>query len=314
MPIADDPRTVLAEAERAAAEADRLDRLLVERRKAADAANDAVTAARRVLGVEAKDVEKLERISFVRAWSALRGDTGERIARERAEADAARYRLGVAANRLEVAIAETAETERLRAELGDAAARVTHAQQVVQEWLLRHDGPDAGDLARVLRQVAQLESERKEVREAWHAATVAIRTLQAAADLLAEAGGWATYDTFFDSGILTDLAKRDRMERAAEQLQRADGALRTLTVELGHIGQRAIAELQLSVELDAFDLWFDDIFSSWAVRGRIQNAQARVDEALDRVSGIEARLAVQSDELERALARGQARRAELLRG
>lgn len=314
MSNADDPRAVLADAERAVAEAARLERLLDAQREVAAAAAAAVTAARTALGIEARDVERLERVSFTRAWAALRGDTDDRLARERAEEQAARFRLGVAADRLEEALQAARATEQRRAELGDVAARRADAQRVVQEWVLRHDGADAATLTQLLRQLALLESEGREVREAWQAATAAIQALDGAARLLSQAGGLATYDTFFDTGILTDLAKRDRMEKASAQLQRADRALRTLTVELGHIGQRATSDLQLSVELDAFDLWFDDIFSSWAVRDQIKSAQARVDEALDLVSGIESRLAVQSHETELALARDLARRDEILRG
>ncbi|MBO3663899.1 hypothetical protein [Microbacterium stercoris] len=314
MPLSDDPRARLAEAERQLAEADRLERLLSTQREELAAAGAAVAEAQRVLGEEAEDVAQLERVSFARAWAALRRDTDERLARERAQEQAARFRLGLAADRLEAAISAVRGTEQDRAALGDVASVHAQAERDVQEWVLRHDGPDAQTLAEVLRRVAVIEAEQKEVGEALRAATAALPPLAHAAKHLSEAGGWATYDTFLDSGLLVDLAKREAMDTASRHLHEADRALRYLSVELGHIGQRASIDLQISADLDAFDLWFDDIFSSWAVRGQIKGAQARVHRARDLVAGIEARLAVQSNELEYALARARTQRAAILRG
>lgn len=310
----EDPRGALADAERAVAEADRLAGLLRGHRAQLDAARHAVGAARSALGKEAADVERLERVSFARVWAGLRGDTGERLAREQAEQQAALYRLDAAAERLRTAEEQAHLVAQRHAALGDVSGRQDHARRAVEEWVLRHGGADAEKLTEILHRVARLEVEQREVAEARTAAEAARAPLASAAKVLNEASGWATYDTFFDSGILTDLAKRDRMEAAAQQLKLADRALRFLSVELGHIGQRASFDLDFSDGLSAFDLWFDDIFSSWAVRGRIQDAQDRVADAQSIVDRIDQRLATQAREVARELERAEAGRLAILRG
>jgi hypothetical protein len=314
MTTADDPRAALAAAEQQLAEAERLDRLAdAQASQVAEAERD-VAEARRLLGQEAADVERLERASFARVWASLRGDMSARVDRERAEAEAARYRHDVASDRLRAAQDALRATHARRADLGDAAARRERAQRDVQEWLLRHDGPEAATLSDVLRRYALLDSERVQVEEAAAAAVAALGPLKEALRLLEQAGGWAAYDTFFDSGILTDLAKRDRMEQASEQLRLADRALRHLSAELADIGRRASFDLALDDGLGTFDLWFDDIFSSWAVRNRIQDARARVAEALDAVGGIAHRLHQQARDVAAELVSAEARRAAILRG
>lgn len=310
----EDPRGALADAERAVAEAERLAALLHGHRAQVDAARHAVAAARSELGKEAADVERLERVSFARVWADLRGDTGERLARERAEQQAALYRLDAATEGLRAAEEQAGLVEQRHAALGDVSGQQEQARRAVEEWVLRHGGVDAETLTSILHRVAQLEAEQREVAEARAAAEAARPPLASAARVLKEASGWATYDTFFDSGILTDLAKRDRMEAAAQELKVADRALRFLSAELGHIGQRASFDLDFRDGLSAFDLWFDDIFSSWAVRGRIQDAQERVAAAQHLVDSIDQRLETQASDVARELDRAEAERLAILRG
>ncbi|WP_036318682.1 hypothetical protein [Microbacterium indicum] len=307
-----DPRTALAEAETAVAQAHRLDALAAAQQKQVDAAARSVADARRELDAEASDVDRLERMSFASVLAALRGDRDDRLAREKAERDAARFRLE-AASGLEAELASRrAETLRRRADLGDVDAALDEARRATQELILRHGAAGAEELEGLLRRAALLEVERDEVGEAIAAARAARGPLDAAAAALARAGGWSAYD-IVGGGFIADLVKRSEMDGAADSLRAADVALRALSAELADLGSGAASDLGDGDIVSAFDLWFDDIFSSWAVHGRITDAQARVGEARQAVAAISARLAEQALDVAKAIADVEDRRARILR-
>ena len=69
---------------------------------------------------EDKDVERLEGLSLTRVLVSLRGNRNDTLARERAEADAARYRVAEARARLEAVQREYAAAQHRRSTLDGA--------------------------------------------------------------------------------------------------------------------------------------------------------------------------------------------------
>ncbi|HEY0950145.1 hypothetical protein, partial [Nocardioides sp.] len=138
----------------------------------------------------------------------------------------------------------------------------------------------------------------KEVREAAAAGEHAAAALARAGEVLGSAGNWATYDTFFGGGMLTDMVKYDKMDEAQRLLHDADQALRRLSVELADVGMTTVVQ-GLSVDglTRALDVWFDNIFTDWSVKSRITDAARRTDEAARAVHEIRTRLAGRDREL-----------------
>lgn len=62
----------------------------------------------------------------------------------------------------------------------------------------------------------------------------------------------------------------------------------------------------------AFDVWFDNIFSDWSVKSRIDQAARRTAEAAGMVHEIRTRLAAQRREVEARVAELTSRRERLL--
>src|SRR5262245_37166616 len=73
--------------------------------------------------IEMRDVERLEGLSLTRIVAALRGARDDELARERAEAEAARYRVAEAQARLEAVQRESDVARVQLARLGAAPAR-----------------------------------------------------------------------------------------------------------------------------------------------------------------------------------------------
>ncbi|WP_144119086.1 hypothetical protein [Catellatospora sichuanensis] len=254
---------------------------------------------------EARDVVRLETVTLTRVIAALRGTRHDAIAREKAEADAAAYRLARA----------RADADALRRELDGVGARLAALQDAPGRYAAVLDEKESalaatGDpRARRLLELAEergvAEAETKEIREAQHAAEAASTALLQLRKLLDSAGSWSTYDTFFGGGVISSAIKHDRLDEAATAAALADQRIAALNAELADIpGGGTAATLTIDRLTRFLDVWFDNIFTDLAVRDRIKQAQARAEHCDQQVAGI-------GQQLDRRLAQMRARLAQL---
>ncbi|ANH38258.1 hypothetical protein I601_1827 [Nocardioides dokdonensis FR1436] len=273
-----------------------------------------VAAARARLADEAADVARLESFSPTRIWAGLRGSRESDLDRERAEQQQAEYAVAVAQLRRDRARDACTSLRSAYDGLGDVAGRRRAALDAKEAWLARTGAPEAAELEQVAADLGVLRSGTTELRGALVATDTALDALGQADRLLSSARGWSTADTFFDGGLLTDMVKYDRMDQAQGLMRAADDALSDLGVELADVGMEPVGGVEITDLVRAFDVWFDNIFSDWAVRERISEAAGRVAEARGAVGEVRRRLVdrlLQAESREAVLV---ARREDLLGG
>lgn len=251
--------------------------LLVARQRLADTQQRAAAAVDALAG-ELADVERLESMSMTRILSGLRGSRDTDLDRERSEAQAAQYAAAEAEARRAAADREVTDlVVRINA-LGDLDAR-REALLREREAEVAADPASAAVAGRVTELSTALgvrEAELGQLDEAAVAAQHALGALRAADQHLGSAGSWSTYDTFFGGGMVTDMMKYDRLDKAGQLIRQADAALGHLATELADVGLNAVGGIQVDRMTQFFDVWFDNIFSDWAVRDRIRQASDKV--------------------------------------
>jgi DNA repair exonuclease SbcCD ATPase subunit len=216
--------------------------------------------------LEQHDVEKLESLSLTRVVAGLRGAgrREDRLARERAEADAARYRVAEAGLRLAAIERELAQAEARWSELAEAPAGFAAALDDKEAWVRAVGGPVADQMIRLAQERGRTEAELRELAEAGQAAGQAAQAMEAVAEKLgcgpsfADVGivrpvgrigvdrGTRFLDVWFDN-ILTDLAVRNHIKRAQANL--ADARQRVADVRRQLAG-RTEAARQRRANLD----------------------------------------------------------------
>ncbi|GAA1145897.1 hypothetical protein [Nocardioides aquiterrae] len=305
----------LAAALAAVAEHARLTARLERARAAETEAAAASSQARGRLAEETADVEALESFSPTRVWAALRGSRDADLDREQAEKQAAEYAVARADAVLQAARDEVRRAETGLAALGDVAGRRDRALQAKEDSLVGAGGPVAAELTRIAGELGTADAEAAEVAEAAAAGEIAATCLARADELLGKAGDWASYDTFLGGGMFTDAMKYDRMDQAQRLLHDADLALRRFAHELADVGLQATVQ-GLSVDglTQAFDVWFDNIFTDWSVKNRISDAARRTAEAAQAVHDLRVRLDRRQRELADRQAALRAERERLLAG
>jgi hypothetical protein len=271
----------LADLARQQAEHDGLEAQLDIARMRLSAATDRAATATIRLASELDDVARLEQVSMTRILATLRGRRDQDLDRERAEAEAARWTAVETEERRRTAQAEVDNIVSRLAAFGDLTAR--RVELLEQREAEVAADPSSRATAVRLEEVATALGERAaegvQIDEAMEAARVAAECLDRAARHLGSAGSWSTYDTFFGGGFFSDMAKYDNLDKAAVLMRRADAALGHLATELADVGMTSVGGIEVSQLTSFFDVWFDNIFSDWAVRDRIRQATGRVAQA-----------------------------------
>lgn len=271
-----------------------------------------VDTARARLADESADVERLESFSTAKVWATLKGSHLTDVERETAEREAARYAVAEAEARRDAMLRETAAWESRRAELGDVEARYRAALAAKESWLAENGDASAARLAEVAERRGRLEATDREAREAFAAGEAAARLLDEAAGLLGSAGSWSSWDTFGGGGMLTDMMKYDKVDRATSTLRRADHALAAFSAELADADLPPVQGVRVDQIMRTFDVWFDNIFSDMAVRSRIGEAADRVAAAQHQVRQALTVLADKGREIRAELAALEAERERLI--
>ncbi|GAA3346444.1 hypothetical protein GCM10020358_57470 [Amorphoplanes nipponensis] len=228
--MTDDIETRLAALAGLAREAE----LLRERRAELDRRLAGQTAAvaelRRGWAGELRDVERLESLSLSRVLVALRGARSEELSRERAEADAARYRLAEGESRLAAIQAERAAVEARLGDLADLPVRFAAAIDDKERHLRAAGGPQLGRLLAVAEERGRAEAELRELHEAGAAAEAALSALGEVRRQLQLASGRQSADNLL-GGALT-VGRPHWLDGVAWAAAHADRCLAVLHTEL----------------------------------------------------------------------------------
>lgn len=279
-------------------------------------AEERVAQARSRLEDEQADVEALESFSMTRIMAGLRGRRDADLDQERAEAQAAGYAVAEAESRLATERAEEASLVARIESYGDLDVR--RAELLAQrEQEVRGDPGGLATAARLTEladQAGELRGRATQLAEADRAGRAAHTALQQTAQHLGSAGSWATYDTFFGGGVVADMVKHDKLDRAGVLMRQADAALAHLATELADVGIEAVGDIGISSMTRALDVWFDNIFSDWEVRERIARASERVQRLLGEVGHVGHELGRRQQENAAALEEVTAERERLLLG
>lgn len=273
-----------------------------------------LTAARQACAAEEKDVAALEHLSLTRVLAALHGSRDDDLAREKAQADAARYRVAHAQQRLDAAQAELSRLEDRQAQLADAPQAYADALAAKERYLTQSADPRGGRLLELAHERGRRCAELDELHRASDDAGAALAALAEVQDRLGTAESWSTFDTYFDHGMIANSIKHDRIDQAAQAAREADQRLAGLRSDLAELSgfEPTAPRLEVSAGFRFVDVFFNTIFSDLAVGRQIRDAKDNVRRSAEQVGAVRERLDDQIDAVTRQLAAMDEERERLL--
>lgn len=293
--VTDPDLAALADAVRAAAEARARHRQLDAQLATAGALDETrrgeLADLQRKLHVEQTDVRRLEKLSPTKIWATLRGDAADRLATERAEADAAELAVAGAQSRLDSAIAEAARVRSERDDLGGASRAYAEALASYEAALRASGGRGATELAEIADQLGVAAARQREIAEAVDALRATTAALDEALLKLDDAGGWSMYDTFFGGGFVADMVKHSNIGEATAAFTEVNRTIERLSTEMADLGRWGVDAIEVSDTLAIFDVLFDNILSDWMVLERISEARSGAENLRERLTQLAEHLA-----------------------
>lgn len=282
----------LAAAARAAREYDLCGQQHARLRAREQAVAADLDAARQQYAGEEKDVERLEHLSLTRVLAALHGSREDALAREKAEAEAARYRAAQARQRLDAARAELRSLEDRQAQLAGAPQAYAEALAAKEQYLTHSADPRGARLLALADERGRLTAELDELHRASDDAGAAVQSLAEVQDRLGTAASWSTFDTYFDHGMVANAIKHDRIDQAAKAARAADRRLAALRTDLADLGgaEPTAPRLEVSAGFKFADVFFNNIFTDLAVGRQIRDAQDNVGQSMQQVGALQDRL------------------------
>ncbi len=284
---------------------------LIAREKAAA---DDLDAARRDVASEEKDVERLEHLSLTRVLAALHGSRDDALARDKAQAEAGRYRVAQAQQRLEAARANLASAQDRKAQLAGAPQAYANALTAKEQYLTQSADPRGTRLLALADERGRLTAELTELHRASGDAEEAVQALVEVQDRLGTAANWSTFDTYLDHGMIANAMKHDRIDQAAEAAGAADQRLAALRSDLADVGgsEPTAPRLEISSGFKFADIFFNNIFTDLAVGQQIRDAQDNVDRSVQQVRALQDRLKDHADAVTTRLDAIHAERQQIL--
>ncbi len=312
--MSDDIERQLTSAAQAAREFEVCGHRCADLRGRLQSAQTEVTAATAQYAGEQHEVARLEHMSLTRVLASLHGSRDDALARERAEADAARYRVAEAESRLAALQGELAAADDRRRQLAGAPDAYADALTAKERYLTEANDPRGATLLKLADERGRLTAEVSAMHDAQQLAASADQALAQVQDRLGSASSWSTYDTYFGGGMIGNAVKHERMDEAAQAAAEADrrlAALRTELVDVGNMEPTA-PQLVVSSGLRFTDIFFNNIFTDLAVGHQIRQAQDNVDRSVRLVGDVQARLTDRLAAAQQRLAAIEAERQDLL--
>jgi chromosome segregation ATPase len=249
-------------------------------------------AARQQYAGKEMGVQKLEHLSLTRVLAALHGARQDALAREKAEADAASYRIAQVQQRLDGLRAQLARLADRQAQLAGAPQAYADALVAKEQYLTHSADPRGARLLTLADEHGQLTAELNELRRASDDAGAAAQALAEVQDRLGTAANWSTFDTYFDHGMVANSIKHDRIDQAAQAAHAADQRLAALRSDLADLGgsEPTAPRLEISSGFKFADIFFNNIFTDLAVGQHIRDAQDNADRSVQQVRALQDRL------------------------
>jgi len=237
-----------------------------------------------ILEKEYKDVKELEGLSMRSLFHKVLGSKEDQIEKERQEYLQASLKYNEFKKTVELL---EFERDLLKKKITDVSILQNSLEELKakrEKELLMSNSQQGKELMRIVHQIDQLISYRKELSEAREAGNDAMHNLKVLIQFLKKAKDWGSWDMMGNQTRQASYYKRDSIDQAREASYHAKHHLNRFQKELYDIGE---SQYNFEVNIGNFntftDIFFDNLISDWIIQQKIKNALHNVDGVYDKV-------------------------------
>lgn len=226
---------------------------------------------------EEYDVSRMEAGSFSGFLYSLLGKKEQMLDKEKQEAYAAAvkhrtvlYELQAVEKELEQLSLHQKPMEQLKQQLDQAVKEQT-------EKLKASSPQKAEQLLEAEQEIALLNSQKKEIKEAVAAGNKAKELVKDVKKSLDSAQNWGTWD-MLGGGFIANVAKHSHLDSAQQKIDELQTCLLRFRTELADV--KLDADIQIGIDgfLQFADYFWDSFLADWAVQNKIEQARTKTVE------------------------------------
>ena len=233
---------------------------------------------------ENADVLKLEGKSLAKYFYLVIGKLDDKLTEEREQAAAAKVKLDAAEAELAAIDSDILDIEEQLEQLRDCE-NVYNTLFYRRRKEVRESGTPAGEeILKLEEQIAYLESQKREIREARSAGKDALRAARDVMSELQSAANWNTWDILGGDGLITHAVKHQHLDTAQANVMALQGVLRRFKTELADINIQANMQVNVEGFLRFADFFFDGLFADWAVGDKISQSMSSVSSTKSQIN------------------------------
>lgn len=244
---------------------------------------------RRELAAENADVAKLQKISPALILYTITGKKADMLAKEEAEALAAAARYETVKNELNYAESRVSALSAELRHLGNCDRKLEEMIREKKEKYLAENSVFSERSAELEKNIRAIDHEIKEIDQALDKGSRVRGIIHSICDQLDKAHELSVWDTGFHryaGSYMLDVKKHEHLDTAQAMLRTLGKYMQDFAAELDDVvlDERDIpSAVNVGEGIRALDLLFDNIFTDFAVRQRIEGSQREMEALLDRI-------------------------------
>ncbi|MFN8411709.1 MAG: hypothetical protein U0Z26_04920 [Anaerolineales bacterium] len=263
------------------------------------------------LDKEKIDVEKLEHISLTYLFYLVLGSREQQLEKERQELLSAQ--LSYQQTKGQVEFLER-EKDRLSNELDKLTGADSNYELVLSEkekFIQQSNQTVSKELLEFSEELANLNSELKEITEAIIAGKSVLPDLEQAIKSLEKAENWGIWD-MLGGDLISDMIKHSHIDDAKDCINNAQKKISQFKRELADVQKEV--EVQINIgELATFaDFFFDGLIVDWVVQSKIEDSLVQANSAQNIIIQVLKKLETMKENIQSKLSDIKERRALLI--
>ncbi|MBZ9607902.1 hypothetical protein G9F73_008790 [Clostridium estertheticum] len=221
-----------------------------------------------ILKDEDKDVKKLESLSITSIFYSILGSKHQQLEKERQELLSARLKYDECCKSV---LALEKEIVSYKASLNSLLGVECEYETVLkhkEEFILRLNDGKSQKLLELIDNLADLEAQKKELKEAIASGEAVQIELGRVKNSLESAEGWGTWD-ILGGGLLATAAKHSHIDEAKEYANNTKIALIRFQNELSDVNLIMNIDINIGSFETFADYFIDGLISDWVVQSKI---------------------------------------------
>ena len=243
---------------------------------------------------EHKDVEKLEKLSLSNLIATVMKNKYEKLEKEQHEYLMAKIKYDQQSSKVELLKESVFSVQDRLKKLKDCESEYRELLDKKLEIIKTKDDTYASSkLVKLELDIDKDLKAQKEIEEAESVGRSLLGAINSAQESLESAKSWGVWD-IVGGDMFSSIAKHNRLNDAEDSFMYISNLLQRFNKELGDVN---LASLSFSSTTIAFDIFFDNIFTDFAVQDKINNALSDTSYLSQRVEEVMHKLGQEREEL-----------------